>query len=52
MTDYDAIVVGSGAGGLGAALRMSQQGVSVLLLGGRTILWRLFECIHQKGLLF
>ena len=32
MTDYDAIVIGSGAGGLGAALRMSQQGVSVLLL--------------------
>ena len=32
MTDYDAIVVGSGAGGLGAALRLSQQGVSVLLL--------------------
>jgi all-trans-retinol 13,14-reductase len=32
MNDVDAIVVGSGAGGLSAALRLTQQGVSVLLL--------------------
>ncbi|MCF8145289.1 MAG: NAD(P)/FAD-dependent oxidoreductase [Deltaproteobacteria bacterium] len=32
MTDFDAIVVGSGAGGLSAALRMAQQDVSVLVL--------------------
>ena len=32
MTDYDAIVVGSGAGGLSAALRLAQQKVSVLVL--------------------
>lgn len=32
MAEFDAIVVGSGAGGLSAALRMSQQGASVILL--------------------
>ncbi len=32
MTDYDAIVVGSGAGGLAAALRMAQHNLSVLVL--------------------
>lgn len=32
MTDYDAIVVGSGAGGLAAALRMAQLKLSVLVL--------------------
>ena len=32
MTDFDAIVVGSGAGGLSAALRLAQQNVSVLVL--------------------
>jgi phytoene dehydrogenase-like protein len=32
MSDVDAIVVGSGAGGLSAALRLTQLGVSVLLL--------------------
>ncbi len=32
MADFDAIVVGSGAGGLSAALRMAQQDVSVLVL--------------------
>lgn len=32
MSDVDAIVVGSGCGGLSAALRMSQQGAAVLLL--------------------
>lgn len=32
MTDFDAIVVGSGAGGLSAALRLAQQKVSVLVL--------------------
>ena len=32
MTDFDAIVVGSGAGGLSVALRMAQQDVSVLVL--------------------
>jgi all-trans-retinol 13,14-reductase len=32
MSEVDAIVVGSGAGGLSAALRLTQQGASVLLL--------------------
>ena len=32
MTDFDAIVVGSGAGGLSAALGMARQDVSVLVL--------------------
>jgi phytoene dehydrogenase-like protein len=32
LTDFDAIVVGSGAGGLSAALRLAQQKVSVLVL--------------------
>ncbi len=32
MTDFDAIVVGSGAGGLSSALRMAQQDISVLVL--------------------
>jgi phytoene dehydrogenase-like protein len=32
LTDYDAIVVGSGAGGLAAALRMAQLKLSVLIL--------------------
>ena len=32
MTDFDAIVVGSGAGGLAAALRMAQLSLSVLVL--------------------
>lgn len=32
MTDVDAIVIGSGAGGLSAALQMSRQGASVLVL--------------------
>jgi heterodisulfide reductase subunit A-like polyferredoxin len=32
MTDYQAIVIGSGAGGLSAALTLSRSGSSVLLL--------------------
>ncbi len=32
MTDYDAIVVGSGIGGLSAATRLGQKGLGVLLL--------------------
>jgi phytoene dehydrogenase-like protein len=32
MADYQAIVIGSGAGGLSAALSLSRKGISVLLL--------------------
>jgi len=32
MADYQAIVIGSGAGGLSAALSLAQRGLSVLVL--------------------
>ena len=52
MTDYDAIVVGSGAGGLGAALRMSQQGVSVLLLEAAPSFGGYLNAFTRKGYSF
>lgn len=35
-TEYDVVVVGSGPNGLAAAIRMRQQGLSVLLVEGRS----------------
>ncbi len=32
MADYEAVVIGSGAGGLSAALSLARNGLSVLLL--------------------
>lgn len=32
MADYQAIVIGNGAGGLSSALTLAQKGLSVLLL--------------------
>ncbi|MCF8130025.1 MAG: NAD(P)/FAD-dependent oxidoreductase [Deltaproteobacteria bacterium] len=52
MTDYDAIVVGSGAGGLAAALRMSQQGVSVLLLEAAPSFGGYLNAFTRKGYSF
>jgi phytoene dehydrogenase-like protein len=36
LTDYDAVVVGSGPNGLAAAIALQQKGISVLLLEGKT----------------
>ena len=35
MADYDAIVIGAGFGGLGAALRLAERGARVLVLERR-----------------
>lgn len=52
MTDVDAIVIGSGAGGLSAALRMSQQGASVLMLEARPVFGGYLNAFSRNGYCF
>ena len=52
MTDFDAIVIGSGAGGLSAALCMSQQGASVLVLEARPVFGGYLNSFSQNGYCF
>jgi len=49
MTDVDAIVIGSGAGGLSAALRMSQEGASVLVLEARPVFGGYLNAFSRDG---
>ena len=52
MADFDAIVIGSGAGGLSAALRMSQQGASVLLLEAMPAFGGYLNAFSRNGYVF
>lgn len=52
MADYDAIVVGSGAGGLSAALRLAQSDLSVLLLEAMPSLGGYLNPFRRKGYTF
>jgi len=52
MTDVDAIVIGSGAGGLSAALRMSQQGASVLVLEASPVFGGYLNAFRRNGYCF
>lgn len=52
MTDVDAIVIGSGAGGLSAALRMSQQGASVLVLEASPVFGGYLNAFSRNGYCF
>ncbi|MBR9982349.1 MAG: NAD(P)/FAD-dependent oxidoreductase [Desulfatitalea sp.] len=52
MRDFDAIVVGSGAGGLTAALRLTQLGASVLLLEAMPSFGGYMNPFKRKGYTF
>ncbi len=52
MADYDAIVVGSGAGGLSAALKLGRSGFSVLLLEAMTAYGGYLNPFRRKGYTF
>jgi phytoene dehydrogenase-like protein len=52
MAEYDAIVIGSGAGGLSAALKLSRSGFSVLLLEAMTAYGGYLNTFHRKGYTF
>jgi all-trans-retinol 13,14-reductase len=52
MTDFDAIVIGSGAGGLSAALNMSKQGASVLVLEARPVFGGYLNAFTRNGYSF
>jgi len=52
MAEYDAIVIGSGAGGLSVALKLSRSGFSVLLLEAMTAYGGYLNTFHRKGYTF
>jgi len=52
MADYEAIVIGSGAGGLSAALRMSQLGASVLVLEAMPAFGGYLNAFRHNGFRF
>lgn len=52
MPDFDAIVVGSGAGGLSAALGLGQRNHSVLLLEAMQNFGGYLKPFHRKGYTF
>jgi len=52
MADYEAIVIGSGAGGLAAALRMSQLGTSVLVLEAMPAFGGYLNAFRRNGFRF
>ena len=52
MDDYDAIVVGSGVGGLSAALKLARNGCSVLVLEAMTAFGGYLNPFYRKGYKF
>ena len=52
MIDYDVIVVGSGAGGLSAALKVAQNGYSVLLVEAMSSFGGYLNPFHRQGYTF
>ena len=52
MDDYDAIVIGSGVGGLSAALKLARSGCSVLVLEAMTAFGGYLNPFHRKGYTF
>ncbi|MDB4368600.1 FAD-binding protein [bacterium] len=48
MSRYDVIVIGSGIGGLSAALTVARVGKSVLVLEGKEI-WATTEAINKRA---
>ena len=52
MGDYDAIVIGSGVGGLSAALKLARSGCSVLVLEAMTAFGGYLNPFHRKGYTF
>jgi len=52
MGKYDAIVIGSGVGGLSAALKIARRGYSVLLLEAMTSFGGFLNPFHRKGYTF
>jgi phytoene dehydrogenase-like protein len=52
MDDYDAIVIGSGAGGLSAALKLVRSGWSVLVLEAMTAFGGYLNPFHRKDYKF
>lgn len=52
MTDFDAIVIGSGAGGLSAALHISRQGASVLVLEAGPVFGGYLNAFCRNGYCF
>ena len=52
MGNYDAIVIGSGVGGLSAALKIARSGCSVLVLEAMTSFGGYLNPFHRKGYTF
>ena len=52
MADYNAIIIGSGAGGLSAALKLARSDYSVMLLEAMPSFGRYLNPLHRKGYTF
>jgi all-trans-retinol 13,14-reductase len=52
MADYDAIVIGSGAGGLSSALKLARSHYSVMLLEAMPSFGGYLNPFHRKGYTF